>query len=485
MDDVTAELIPISLIESIIYDSNVFLKFIRNPNDSYFLNIKPESIAIAITQYMDYIIKSSNYLDRNLFDRVNYLCDYFKLNKYYDFDNYLEKTMNLISLQEIKNILEDDDIFNKFINFENNRDFFKSDIIHYLVSIEEMFEFYSKSNIEVSYTLKNRYKEIMKKYSLELKKVSVIDGYKSNDEINDTFLNEILKKVDLNDNKFNLAYSLYVELCKVVSFDVDFNALNQKMDNKIVSDIYNKKISEIDIKNNKIVCKTWAEIYQKLLEKVGISAKVAGNFHKYVLFDCDGTLIKADATNSFIDDDLIKINDITRVKLGLNTIGFTCMEENKDIDLPLKEAREKMNLKEKKINDEITYLEENYNSVVTKENIEIIDKLKTLILAGNSSSLEEIELQGYMLALKKIIFKNNIQNISFKPVYYNNGYNYRADMLFIIDYENEKHYILYSKNQPILEYSKEQINDMIANGLLVSKYYKEEENEYTNGSQAK
>ena len=225
-----------------------------------------------------------------------------------------------------------------------------------------------------------------------------------------------------------------------------------------------------------------------MLENVGISAKVTGNFHKYVLFDCDGTLIKADATQVYYDKETtIKMNDLTRVKLDYDTVGFTCAEKEKNIDLPLQEAREKINLRTKSFPDEIKKIEQNYCSTKINNDEEIEKKLTHLFSLVTNSNVSGIELLCYMVALTKVFFKNDNNKVKAIPIYKKIENGYDANMLYIIKNDTCERYIIFDKNKPNLEYSKEQIINMLDNDILKMKniHYKEVENEYTNSSRKK
>lgn len=495
--DKTAELISISLIEFIINDSNTFCKFIRQPNDSIFLNIDPETIVASIDNYMEYVIKNSTNLTKDTFDRVNYLNQYYRTGVSYDFETYLEKTSPLVNIEYLQSILSDEQIFHKFLNFDENKEYFEFDLSTYLSAFNDMIRYYDNMNIVISNIEKDRFIEIMKHYSLNLKKLHTLTGYKYEEDLSDELIETVLKNVDLSEDKFTIARAIYLELCKFVTYDVTFGAFNQKIDNEVARNIYEKKPSDINYDDNKVVCKTWAEIYQALLSRVGIDATVDGNFHKYVLLNCDGTLLKADATNSFISvSGNFSMNDITRVQLGLETAGFVCVEQYKDITIPLQESDEKIKYYKQSIENQIKSLEASYCTVkVQADNAEMLahERLKKLISISNSTSLVGFELNKYTSLLARNFFSGVETDVRWYHICKKkNDEEYNGAMLFLIQKEDDYQYIIYNKELGTFFLTKEELSSSIENReiVIIGKNVKipgimEEENEYKSTSRNK
>ena len=113
------------------------------------------------------------------------------------------------------------------------------------------------------------------------------------------------------------------------------------------------EVKDINTRKNRVVCKTWAKVYAPMCNKNGIRAIISGDYHKYVILDIDGIIIRADATNAYSNDDEdIKMPDIQRVKLGLKTAGYTSFIEYKGF-------YEKLDAVDKKIyNQENLYMKD-------------------------------------------------------------------------------------------------------------------------------
>ena len=146
----TLKLVPLNLIESIVKNSDIFFKLIRTPNDSMFDEYEFHTIVKAINDYMNYCIKNSNTLTKDQFDRINYLNSFAKTNIKYDYEKYLDKTDKFVCIEYIEAILNDQEVFNKFINFEENKDYFDGDISQYLVELTDLISYDEKNQIEKS-----------------------------------------------------------------------------------------------------------------------------------------------------------------------------------------------------------------------------------------------------------------------------------------------------------------------------------------------
>ena len=95
----TLKLVPLNLIESIIKNSDIFFKLIRTPNDSMFDEYEFHTIVKSVNDYMNYCIKNSNTLTKDVFDRINYLNSFAKTNIKYDYEKYLDKTDKFVCIE--------------------------------------------------------------------------------------------------------------------------------------------------------------------------------------------------------------------------------------------------------------------------------------------------------------------------------------------------------------------------------------------------
>lgn len=409
-DEITLELIPLDILEKIIKDGDFFVSFIKSADP--FMGKRKLSYAKAINEYMEYATIHSEDLIKDDFDRVNYINSIYGLPRRYDFEEYLSKTEPLITVSVLEAILEDEDTFNKFMDFDNNRDTFEFDLINYLDKLYNLLNYYSGTGLALGNLEESRASEIRKKYSLQLKRFFDLDGYEvDKPQIDSDLFKRVLENVDTTREPFFVARAIYIELAKLVRYDSSFIGLEQDINSsKRAKSIYDKDISKISLKDNTVICKNWAELYSALLNAVKIKAVVSGKgLHKYVTFNCDGTMIKADATNvtTSQDDDLI-MTDLARIQIGLSTGGFVCLERDKDITEALQEVDRELSYRVDTITNRLNTLEEEYMAIKRSEpNYEekIFDALDFIRQVAANSKLDGIELCVYLSALSKALFK--------------------------------------------------------------------------------
>ncbi len=120
---------------------------------------------------------------------------------------------------------------------------------------------------------------------------------------------------------------------KVVVYDEVFEAFHQDLNIDFIKKIYDKDIHEINIKNNAVVCKSWASLYTYFLNKKGIEAVIShSGIHQYVTVKTQGKLFRADAILSLFDNtDKTSMNDLTRAKLGLKPQGFSVIQKDPEL----------------------------------------------------------------------------------------------------------------------------------------------------------
>lgn len=405
--DRTDKLISISVIESILTDENTYLDFINEVGE--FSDIDIEEYLAAINNYMSYIVERTSEVDEDLFLRINNINKKYGVDVKYEYLLYMLNTTRIVNIGIIEAILNDEETFNKFMQFDEYKDYFGSNIIDYLSSIWEYVSYMKERNLTLSKESLDKYNAIVREFSLDFKRASVLSGEYIEDKMDEKFANDILKNVDLNDSKFNIALNVYKELCKRCTYDPLFYALEQDMTNPLSVDIYNKSVSKINKRDNKVVCKTWAIMYQTLLNMCGFNARVDGGFHKYVVFDCDGTLIKADGTNTIKGrkDDFF-LNDLTRCQLGMPVAGFECLENDKNIQKYLEENNE-INIEPQ---NNLTDLSSEYRSKYMKNNdMSFTQAIELLNEKATKSKLKNTELAKYIDTLYRIMLMpfDNIQ----------------------------------------------------------------------------
>ena len=111
---------------------------------------------------------------------------------------------------------------------------------------------------------------------------------------------------------------------KIGKYSCNIFALGQDLKNPKVKEILSKGFEELTIDNAELVCKQWAETYAYLIDKIGFEAYIYNHgLHWQVVAFKGTTFLNANAVNILESDyDLSSLNDLTRSKLGVDSVGF-------------------------------------------------------------------------------------------------------------------------------------------------------------------
>lgn len=481
--DITLKIIPVNELKKVLFDESAFLDFYRQNNKDYIDN--KNSYLKGLNDLMIFLIQNDDSLTEEIFHRINSINNHFNIELFYDYSKYQYKTEKLINFKILESILLNEEVYNKFLDYTNNLDFFGNiPLMDYLVSLNNYYSSINENHLNFPNYVNERFKGIMKRYPLEYKTSHVLSGTFIEATIPKHIENEILSNVNLNNDKFTIAWNLYIELNKRCSFNSTFVALNQSMENPISKKIYETNVS--NVKNHKyiVICRTWAIAYANLLKKCGINASVVGKFHKYVQFDADGTLMEADAT-SIIRDDKLGLNDITRCQLNMKTLGFRCVEQNKDISLIMENADNKLNYNTKTQKDYERDLFSQYTdkliqsrSLISvyaskfmskRKRIETYDKLKFLSNVARKSKLDNFELMHYVTLIYDCMFSEYAKTqISHKFICFKNMNNsYTAGLVFSINLGDYFDFVLFDKAKGMRSIDSATLSQCIQNGKIV------------------
>ncbi len=486
----TKKLIPISILVSILNDDNVFQKFIigfEKYNDT-FEDIPRKQYLEALNNFMKYSIKTDNNLPRKYFEKMNYINTYFNTKvENYSYEQYLERTQKLIPISILHKILEDDQIKDKFLYFEENKDYFTDGSLEdYMSALLTLVDYYEKNNLTMTDEMRKNLCEIKRMHIFMISHNETLTGEIIIKKIDQDLENAILKKVNSNADSFTLARAIYIELCTLTSYDENYDAY-KRIDKKseIAKEIYEKEPEEVTLKENRLVCKTFAEIYAGLLNKIGIKAIIEGNIHKYVLFLYNGIVVKADATEADIDLETgFGMCDINRVKLGLPTVGFEAYDSKNDISYAIRKADlENQEYKQKNLES----LENRYRKI-KKLDIQKKNNLEEMICYlenVETDKLVGIEYTDYL----KVLLTAKLNPETLKNIWYTTCYEKIKDTYqasFAIDAsqysENKNQYYFFHQDRrlEILEANAlKQLaeegkiiitNDTFKKGLEVRKY---------------
>ena len=146
------------------------------------------------------------------------------------------------------------------------------------------------------------------------------------------FIKRVEKDLPLESNDISIALKLYNNLNEIVEYDEEVLAFNQDPSIEFLQKVYNQTIDMINLTNNRVTCKTHAELYSFFLTKHNIPCVInESGSHRSVYFKAEGLLFNADATSLNQEEkDDYTMDDLTRSKLGLrpNGLGALFQDEN-------------------------------------------------------------------------------------------------------------------------------------------------------------
>jgi hypothetical protein len=458
----TDEMIPISWLLSILDNDDVFRNFITS-----FMSTKKdhelENYLEALNHYMQFNMEMNSSLPKKYFDKMNYINTYYHTNvEQYSYEEYQKQIESRIPLTLLEEILTDEKTNEKFLDFEEHRDTFPDyPLDTYLRALQKYVDCYRENKINLSNMIFYNFEKIKNAYIFSFPHDESLEGEGTLKKIDAQLEKTILKRVNPNASPFTLARGIYIELCKLTSYDENYDAQKRiNQDSPIASEIYNKSPEEVTLDRNKLVCKTFAEIYATLLNKVGIKAIVEGDIHQYVRFECQGVLIKADATTTgFQPSDSIPLADIIRVKLNLPTIGFEAENPVNDLSYAIKEA----DLKNDQYRwDKTESFEKKYRQIkkLEVEDKKSFDGVITFLSEVETDKLRGLEYTEYLkMLLTSKLDKDVLSNICFSTGYQKQKDNYYS--IFIIDGSEYSHDDAYYIFDPYLQVQKVDIKELI------------------------
>ena len=231
---------------------------------------------------------------------------------------------------------------------------------------------------------------------------------------------------DLSD--LEKAMYIYIKMCKTLSYDEEYYAVNQKGD-AVEKHQDLKYISEITLDNPKAVCFEFNVIYTKFLHDLGINfqsnyknmiGEVYGDGHVELDFRVGKYLVHADSVTTILG------GDIVRSKLNQPIIGLTCenlnLKTKEEFNNSLNKVYTLINEEDKnnkKPVDTIENLLEEYKNLTKNvQKFKIKDKFNILMEKIASTELKGIDAYYYILKMKKIFFTpdEEVDNLSFNLI---------------------------------------------------------------------
>ncbi len=233
--------ISLRTLESILKDDTIFRKFIMHfdKEKDLFKCIDKIDYIYGLNNLMNYNIKHDATLSKKYFEKMNYMNSYYKRDLKdsfceYSYEDYLRQDKPEIPFKIVKSILSDEEVFYKFLHFDTYKEYFKNiPLDQYIQSILDMQSFYEENHLLLQKHKKDRIRTIKSQFIFETPHNEILTGERYEVKIDPILEKEVLKKVNLKEDTFVLARSIYMELCKLVTIDDTF-LVQQKEENKSV-----------------------------------------------------------------------------------------------------------------------------------------------------------------------------------------------------------------------------------------------------------
>lgn len=315
-------------------------------------------------------------------------------------------------------------------------------------------------------------------------------------KINQTLEGAILSGMPEDATDLEKAIFIYIKMCKLLTYDEEFFAVNQKGEaaekHKSI-----EHISSITLDNNKAVCFEFNIMYSYFLSKLGLNfssdysnstGENYGSVHANLEFRTDKFLVSADSVTGILQGDMMQ------AKLNQPLVGLKCLNANKQTQQEFKEATSRMykiivsqnkDLNNGINNDKIEHIQsldellEEYSKVTDNiQDISLNERLSILINKVNSTGLVGVDSLSYILQLRKILFteeqrKNNIKITILRnnePI--DKDTVAMASAIFVLndqtfeDNPNQNIYYYFNPNHELVPITKEELQSRFDNGLL-------------------
>ena len=118
-------------------------------------------------------------------------------------------------------------------------------------------------------------------------------------------------------DEFVIARYLYLRSGQYFIYNPEYQFYNEKQK----EDAYQEELDLENLKNNYIICSSWAKIFYKLLQEFKIKCELVDDgSHAYVIIYLKDCKIIADLTKGY--------EDINRIKFGFSTNNYNCFEDD-------------------------------------------------------------------------------------------------------------------------------------------------------------
>lgn len=506
---IKGEEISIEFLKRVLLDEkyyNYALKYFNGTNDRFVLSSIINGDIGSSIEYnksnLFYGLKKISKIlqaDKKVIDRFEtlkealYIDKYVILNKDKEFEleienvKYKEKILALFEFMNLKEeyfkkICESDDI--KTIN-DMPKDRFLYMVKTFLEKNKILENHIVTDSIQSNYLLLKQ-GQIIDIEALN-KHLNTVDKKYKYVKLDKKLEQEIISNMPSNLNNLEKSMYIYMKMCKTLSYDDEYYAVDQKGD--AVEKHQNiDYITNITLDNPKAVCFEFNVIYTKFLNDLGINfesnyknmyGEAYGDAHVELGFRVGKFLVNADSVTTILGGDLV------RSKLNQPVIGLTCINKNNKTkeefnkclnhvnNIILKEYKIKETNKEESLDDLLKEYETLTNNI---KEVKIQDKFDLLLEKINLSNMRGIDSYYYIMQMKKILFTDEelVENFAFNLIRTNlpqdeektagivgiftvNDYN-------INEYADLNKYYLLTENNEVKAINKELIENKFESG---------------------
>lgn len=368
---------------------------------------------------------------------MKYNFDYF-----YSYLSHITNQKNTLTASFIERILDDENLLAMFLDFDNHPYIFLNVSLEVCLS---QITLYLKKSAEKGLPITKKayqsFQKIVKKYPTYFKKKDKLDGELPKGIVNKELEEYILKKIDFSKSEFAIALQIYIELCKISIYDATFLAFNQDNKIPIAKAIYDKKIEDVTLDQNYLICCQFSDIYASLLIKCGFEARVKGDFHKSVVFKCNNDIVEADSSKQLMGSDGFYFCDLTRAKLNLPVGGFSYVNDKEKMSGDLNLAYMELGINNPFFMLEIIDL---LNRNMKREPLD--RRMQIINQKSRNTLLQSVDYIGYLLANVKTLFTlKELNDMNLYTVYIRYGDRYEMGILMVIDNleDNKTDYYLF------------------------------------------
>lgn len=310
---------------------------------------------------------------------------------------------------------------------------------------------------------------------------NTVDRIKVNEELKDA----VLKNLDTSLSSLEQAIYIYIKLCKLLSYDDEFYAVNQRgyvaLKHENPDSVY-----KITPTNNKAVCYEFNAIFAKFLQQLNIKFETTSRLngfykgHTSLMFRVGKFLVNADSVESILKCDLVS------AKMNNPLDGLRCINKNEETRDEFADTLSHVYLmiaaeehKEEKVEEVETFEDilHEYEGCV-EENLDLDSKLSIMLDKVIHAGMQSVDSIAYLLQLRKIIFTKEERERNIKISIVRDNVTVPKERLatisaiFTINKDNmyadifENEYYFFHPNYPLVPVSIIEIEELFRGKLL-------------------